>query len=577
MAEYDEIEEFDRTELDAAIAAGDFEGWVQRAHASLDAEAWTAFAGMVADAQNAGDINLSTLLAAAENGEFRYAVQTLLSAIVPTLNCDIGQLLALVATTTGRTRGSGTPYYMMNAFSEWSDRAEARVDRALAAIRNDMAPRDLLVPTLAAGLRVAQRRYVGLMSAMLIGISDVEANAAAFSLGNMQPLNTETAATAIAALRTALDFGGESRMGENLGALLTLDATIGDGATTLAAVKSLAGRSTAGIRLAAANALFLNKVAATDPDLVEALCVLLRDTRRGEAETIGAIDHALYSMISDTRAEAALALLKDLLRAGAASLSDLDSTAHKLRSEAPLALETIAADWLAECSYELTEAVTDLITTGLGDPLALDLDFTGFVLTANQAAAIARRVVASLILHPIAAIAILLSLAKTGPAEALRTIEQIMLDPLLISYWDGPRKYLEERSSGEPAAINAMIKRLLGELRNYVAAIEAAGSIAEMWPSERHRFIAAVQRQEEQRAITEGARQGSLASLFPVSVLLYGDSAVSEVFSGDGTPARREFRMGTVEHSQEIPRLDRIDPVGLWLQRRMFSMGKPRA
>ncbi len=84
-----------------------------------------------------------------------------------------------------------------------------------------------------------------------------------------------------------------------------------------------------------------------------------------------------------------------------------------------------------------------------------------------------------------------------------------------------------------------------------------------MRPSERHRFIAAVQRQEEQRAITEGARKGSLASLFPVSVLLYGDSAVSEVFSGDGTSARSEFRMGTVEYSQEIPQLDRIDPVGL--------------
>jgi hypothetical protein len=49
------------------------------------------------------------------------------------------------------------------------------------------------------------------------------------------------------------------------------------------------------------------------------------------------------------------------------------------------------------------------------------------------------------------------------------------------------------------------------------------------------------------------------------------------VFSGDGTSARSEFRMGAVEYSQEIPRLDRIDPVGLWLQRTMFSMGKPRA
>lgn len=577
MADSDKDETYDRTALEASITSGEFEAFVQRAQGALNAVGWKTFAKMIADAHNRVEIDLAELLGISEIGALRYPMQTLLSEVVPQLDIELGPLLGLVATATARSRGTGTPYFMMNALSEWSDRDESRVDSALAAIRDGTAPTDLLIPTLAAGLRVAQTRYVGLLSAMLVGPSDVEANAAAFALGNMQSSDPANGAAAIGALRDALDTAGEERAGANLGALLTLSATIGDSATALMSVRGQVGKSTRGVRLAAANALFLNKVAAIDPDLVDALCAVLRETPAGEAETIDAIDHALYGMIDGARAQAAFALLKDLLRAGVAALTDIESTAHKLRSEAPLRLESIAAEWLADGNYELTEAVADLITTGLDDPLTLSLDFSGFALTKEQSASIARRVVASLILHPVAAIAILLSLARTGPAAAMRTIEQVILDPLLISYWDGPREYLEERLPVEPTAINEMIKRLLGHLRDYIAGVEAAGFIEEMRPSERHRFIAAVQRQEEQRAITEGARKGSLASLFPVSVLLYGDSAVSEVFSGDGTSARSEFRMGTVEYSQEIPRLDRIDPVGLWLQRTMFSMGKPRA
>lgn len=577
MAENDEIEAFDQAALHAAIAANDFEAFVQRAQSALEGADWTAFAVMVADAQNRNEIDLWALLADQDGRALCYGMQNLLSALIPQIDVDLGRLLYLLAVITGRARGSGTPYFIMNAFSEWSDRDEARVDAALAAIRGGTAPSDLLIPTLAAGLRVAEHRYVAIILAMLAGTSDSEANAAAFSLGNIQPSDTRICTMVVDALRHALDTADEARAGANLGALLTVNATIGDGATALTAVRSLAGKSTPGVRLAAANALFLHKVSATNPDLVEALCALLRETRLGEAETIDAIDHALYGMIDGAGAAAALALLKHLLRAGTSNLGDLDSTAHKLRSEAPFGLETIAADWLADGSYELTEAVSDLITRGLGDPLALTLDFASLALTEARSAAIARRVVASLILHPVAAIAILLSLAKTGPASVMSTIEQIILDPLMISYWEGPRKYLEERLPGETAPIQAMIARLLEQLRGYISAIEAAGFIAEMWPSERHRFIAAVQRQEEQRSITDGARKGSLASLFPTSVLLYGDSAVSEVFSGDGTSARSEFRMGTVEYSQEIPRLDRVDPIGLWLQRTMFSMGKPRS
>lgn len=577
MADSENDETFDRIALEASITTGEFEPFVQRAQGALNAAEWATFATMIADAHNGNEIDLAALLGNTEIGAIRDAMQTLLSEVVPQLEIDLGPLLGLVAAATVRTRGAGTPYYMMRAFSEWSDRDEHRVDSVLASIRDGVAPEDLLIPTLVAGLRVAQDRYIGLLSAMLVGLSEIEANAAAFALGNMQPSDPANGAAAIGALNHALHSVGDDRAGANFGALLTLSVMIGDGTTALVSARVQAGRSTPGVRRAAANALFLNKAAATDPDLVDALGALLRETRAGEAETIDAIDHALYEMIDGARAQAALALLKNLLRAGVAAVPNLESTAHKLRSETPRALETIAADWLADESFELTEAVADLITTGVDDPLTLSLDFSGFALTEERSVAIARRVVASLILHPIAAISILLSLAKTGPPAAMCTIEQIILDPLLISYWDGPIKYLEQRSPGEPAVIKVMIKRLLEQLRDYIGGIEAAGFIEELRPSERHRFIAAVQRQEEQRAITEGARKGSLARLFPMSVLLYGDSAVSEVFSGDGTSARSEFRMGTVKYLQEIPRLDRIDPVGLWLQRTMFSMGKPRS
>ncbi len=569
-------ESFDEPAILGAVTADDFESFVDRAYLALEQGDWVRLLQRVAALHRSGEINLLSAAVSKAEGRLPHAIEYLLGAVLPDLDVSLEAILAVLPTIAARWSGAGVPYFMRNVFSEWCDRNPDRSDAALEAFRRGDVPSELLVPILLAGMRAAQPRYIDILSEMLSGPSLEEANAAASVLGYA------TAATPVARqeifqiLKRAIADSDDERLVARFQSLLGLSlGSPKDEAIAVAAVAAVAGRATPALRTAAANCLAQNRAGATRPG-VAAICDMLARIEVGEAETIDAVDHLIYGLLATPEADLALDLIEKLLREDRATLKDLDSTAHQIMTSKTGLHQRVVADWLVDGASGMMDAVHDLVMLVANDPPIFTLDFGGRGLSGEAAASVGRRTISSLILFPETAASILVSLLRTGPADAMPLIEEMMLDPLLLSYWETPRKYLEEIAPTERADIAALIARNLSKLDEYIAAIETAGVIAELRPSERHRFIAAVQRAEVHRSIAKSAGKGPLASLFPTSMLLYGDSAVSDVFAVDGSTSRNEFRLGTVETSQEIARLDSIDPIGLWYQRMLFSMGKAR-
>lgn len=567
---------FNEAGLSEAVGAGDFEAYVHRAYLALEQPAWDAFVQRAVALHRSGGADLLAVLEAKTDGRLPYSVEQLLGELLPDLDIPIERLFRLASHLAGRWRGEGVPYFLRNTFSQWCDRSPDRPDAALAAIRSGGAPAELLVPTLLAGMRAAQARWIGNLAEMLSSPSLEEADAAASVLGWATPESPEARRRIYDILTHAIDEADADRLTERFRSLLGLSlGAVEDERVALAAVAAVTGRATPAIRTAAANSLFQDRKGATRATIA-AICDLLAGTEAGEAVTIDAIDHLLYGMREKPEADLALDLLSRLLREDRATLKQLDSTAHHIMTSKTGLHLRLVVDWLVDGDAGLMDAVHDLVMLLANDPPTFDLDFSGLGLDAEAAAAIGRRSITSLILFPQTAASILASLLRTGPPAAAPLIEEMLFDPLLISYWETPRAYLEGIAAAERPEVAALIERVLARLDAYIAEIEAAGVIRELRPSERHRFIAAVQRAELHRSIAKGANKGALASLFPTSMLLYGDSAVGDVFGADGSGSRNEFRLGSFETSQEIARLDSIDPIGLWYQRMLFSMGKAR-
>lgn len=207
--------------------------------------------------------------------------------------------------------------------------------------------------------------------------------------------------------------------------------------------------------------------------------------------------------------------------------------------------------------------------------MTLDLDFSRFNLSAERTLALARKVVSSLMIQPVTATSIILSLMRTGQTDAGEGLEALLFNPVLISYWEGPKEYLESASPSQPPIVQERISRLLSSLADYEGGVRSAGIIPELGPTARQSFLRQLYRAEAQRKVREDMpKRSGFIDFMPITRVLHGDSVVSEVFTGDGPPQREEFRMGTVSHSIPLARLDMIDPVGFWYQRIVLSMGK---
>jgi hypothetical protein len=338
------------------------------------------------------------------------------------------------------------------------------------------------------------------------------------------------------------------------------------------ALDRVARRSDAHVRQAVATEMMFD-IAKADDVLAAAALALLRDTGQSELGTIDAIDHILSHDLKGRLAEEQRALLDTLLARRAATMTQLDSTARDLLTGNPADYSATLVRWLASNNLAHVVAVRDLCTGFGEDAPRFDLDFTG--LPRDAAERVAKRCCALLMVFPETVASILASLMRTGPADAIPLIEQLLFDPLLISYWSGPRAYLKSILSGAPAAMAEAIGRTIERLDRYIAAVDAVRDLPELRPSQHRGFLVETKRREESIAINKAAqRQSVFAEIFPTSILLYGDAANFDMHVEPGKVVREETRMQTHEFSHELPRLDVIDPFGFWFQRERLLRGE---
>ncbi|MGH6613668.1 hypothetical protein [Sphingomonas sp.] len=572
MADADPEPKYSYPELIAAVREGALEAFLKAAQRALGEDQWASLVTQALEAHQAGEIDLLAALAAMREGRLSYGTQQFLEHVLPALTIELKAMIELIASFSARAPDDGIAHYLLNGFVKWCEADAARPLAALTAVRAGEAPAELLRGIFFSGLRVDYAHFLPAIVEMLASGTPEEQQVSAGVLGRFDPFTQDGLEQVVTSLETALSGAIGDRIAEPLRALLAIAMRAPDNtAIGMRALENVARKSDAHVRQAVATEMMFDIAKAPDA-LAAAALALLHGTEQGEMAAINAIDHILSHDLAGRLEEEKRTLLDTLLARRTATMTLLASTARTLLTGNPTTYSATIVRWLTSDNSVHVLAVRDLCTGFGEDAPRFDLDFTG--LPHVLAERIAKRCCALLMVFPETIASILASLMRTGPTDAVPLIEQLLFDPLLITYWSGPRVYLESVLPGAPAPMAEAIVRAIEHLDRYIAAVEAVRDLPELRPSQHRRFLVETKRREGSLAINKAAqRQSIFAEIFPTSILLYGDAAIFDIHVEPGKVVRNETPMQSHEFSHELPRLDVIDPFGFWFQREQLLRG----
>lgn len=507
-----------------------------------------------------------------DEGEFRWPVEGFYAELLPLLAFDAEVIIELVAEIVS-FRGSGKTWAFLAGFEKWCSADNERLDRVVEMIREDRVPKALLAPALRSMMANAGPEHFDEVLMMFREEADEDASIAAGVLCNVKNLEDDQAGQILDAAIDRLpviDPKHAPRVFEDALAL----AMRGDTGTETELIEIASAISPTIFAEAAARCVFLAG-SCPSPETVETVYGLIEKSAPLTSSTIEMIDSGIARWIADDQGFVPFSdALLHFVKEANLTFSQLDSTAHAILRLDAARLDVVIGGLLASDTYEGAQAANDLALASLSRQLEPEIDFSRYSLSDEAALRIGRRVAGIFAISPVTATASLLALLRTGPKGAADEIVQLMFDPVLLSYWEEPKKYLARRREHETPDLSARIDGLIASIKEYEANIKAVPPIDELFPSEKRRFLRSLKRHAENKEINERAQKGSvLASLVSTRIILNGDAAVFSVNDGEGGEHRSEQEMRSIEHLQALPRLDAIDPFGYWYSRRLLLSG----
>jgi hypothetical protein len=524
--------------------------------------------GHVVSLHNAGEIDLLEVVGwpawAEVNSHAFFAVQQYLNRAIPQLDASPARIMAFTSALVERGGADGAAMVPYDALRQWfqqrPDQARevcaqgqsARFEHLICAIQGlgDLGTARTLVGTLG-GL---QQR------AAIDALSRIRHPTALDRAETIQLLDREVIRQSDDDLRgavlnaVALIFN-ISQMPVDPGALALMQRVLGEGGdnTLSHAARALLGSRTI-----------------MTPELMTTLLCALKRVDPGQHGTINLLDIGLSGLLRAGHGREVVDFLTTLLTRSdfEVPFTRFDSVCSALWGSGPV-LGYVMGRWLSSGMGTLCLAVEAIFNQqGLVQkPVEIDLSDVG--LSNTDAYFACRKAIAFLFIHPIVIACFHVAALRVVDAEHGEAILELLFEPLLTNYGGSVYDYLASLPETDP--IHPQIKAVLSRGDAYVEGLRSAGEIKELWPPEQHMVLEYHRRADEMRDVMKGAHKQSIfADIFKRSTLLYGNRSVSYVEGPGGERRRFDIEMKPHSITQEWPRTETIDPVGL--QEMLFAL-----
>ncbi len=232
--------------------------------------------------------------------------------------------------------------------------------------------------------------------------------------------------------------------------------------------------------------------------------------------------------------------------------------------EKPDNISFLFASWLNKGDSSLCKFLTEIPEWDYEKNLEVNISREHLPKSASDQIFAARKCIGYLWFYPITAASILLSIIRNGNKEARKTAEQLLWYPLLLSYHDRLKTYLEAQKENKSKRISTAVSTLLDQQLEYLSGLEHAHEINELEPSTTARRAVVLKDYKRNAEIQKIARDHSpILKLAHQSTLLYGSNCLALVSDGEGTISPNIFPMVEFSGSIEIPMLEVVDPMGI--------------
>lgn len=299
----------------------------------------------------------------------------------------------------------------------------------------------------------------------------------------------------------------------------------------------------------------------------------LQNTKIENPYILGNIDHLLVKLSSNSQTDLADSLVEALLLNNSdLEITQFDSFSYYLLNENKDNLNRILTKWFLSSETNLCRAIPDLVSGKERGRLELSFDSSQLKENEYHAIVVARKAIGWLFTSPVTVSSLVLSIYKEVSLVHKKEIEELLFEPLLLSYTGKLKRYFEDIKKKNDLEINEVIERLFTMLNQYNEDAHLTSDINELKsPSENaHAYWKEFNRKFEDAR--ENGRKSFIQDFFTTQHLLYGNSTAHYVYDKSGGQQRSELQMSSHSYSSELPKLNIIDPYGLDYMLRMFRV-----
>lgn len=173
---------------------------------------------------------------------------------------------------------------------------------------------------------------------------------------------------------------------------------------------------------------------------------------------------------------------------------------------------------------------------------------------------VARKAVGWLVLKPVTAASILVSLMRVSGEQAADDIAGLLASMLLANY-GSVHTYLA--TLRDDPTLGQRITEMLAANKGYLDGLQSVPDMPELRPPETHVRVQHERHALQARETGKAARKQSVfMSMIKQSRILHGAGTLSTVYGLGGERRRVDTPFRTIGYSVELPRLEIIDPIG---------------
>jgi hypothetical protein len=308
--------------------------------------------------------------------------------------------------------------------------------------------------------------------------------------------------------------------------------------------------------------------------MIELFLKELIDVNPEHNGTINNIDHVIADLLKKGYTTQVIDCIENILiNNSQLSINKFDSFIREI-SQNDCLLNSLITRWFLSKRIRFGRCASDLIRAHGGDDYILSVDLVQ--IHGQQAGVhyfLAKKACGWFFINPISAASFIISLIDFAPNDEVQAIEELLLNPLLISYSGDLRVYIDEVSVKSSAKVQKILSEVLIDVENYHNDLRSVSKIVELRPSQAQRETYNRHHRQLMDESFKNAPKGFLSQLFKPTVLLYGNRSIHYVYHGqNGEKTRQEVPLHAISHSIELPSLEYLNPHGLDEMLRSFKL-----